>query len=195
MDEEKLNGRKILTANQMIGELLLGIVLYGVVSYVIYRILYAIIVNYLKEDKNFILLGIIVIVLQAIMVFATFKLANRKAFKSRTIYKNDVKKVITNVSFVIIAILLIQVFGTFANVSSTVEEAVNDDFNLQHIEHLMSYIYNDEQMAIYQVEKEKAIKDVKNQLYQYLAIVEIGIIAEYGLAIFLEKKYIYQKAE
>ena len=81
MNEEELNGKKILTANQMTGELLLGIVLYGVIFYVIYRIAYGLSVHFLEDDKNFILLGFIVLILQALMVFATFKLANRQAFK------------------------------------------------------------------------------------------------------------------
>ena len=195
MNEEELNGKKILTANQMTGELLLGIVLYGVISYVICRIAYGLTVHFLEDNKNYILLGFIVLVIQALMVFVTFKLANKQAFKKGTIYKNDVGNVIKNVSFVVIIILLIQVLGTFANVSSTVDEAVQDDFGLKYREHLMSIIYDDDDMAVYQAEKEKAIQEVKNKLYQYLAVLEVGIIVIYGTAIFLEKKSIYQRAE
>lgn len=196
MEKQKLEERKILTANQMIGELLIGIVLFGLLSYVIYRILYSIIANYLgKVDNNFVLLGIIVVLLQVIMVFVTFTLANRQALKRGTIYKKDVKKVIANVSIVIIAILLIQAFGAFTNVSSVLDEVVKDNFMLNYKEGLLSSICDDDEMAIYQIEKEKAIKDMKNQLYLYVAIVETGIFVIYGLAIFLEKKYIYQKAE
>lgn len=195
MNEEELNGKKIYTANQMTGELLLGIVLYGVISYVVYRIAYGFAVHFPEDDKNFILLGIIVLVLQALMVFVTFKLANRQAFKKGTIYKFDVGNVLKNISFVIIVLLLIQVLGTFANVSSTVDEAVQDDFGLKYQEHLLSIIYDDDDMATYQAEKEKAIQEVKNKLYQYLAIVKVGIVAIYGTAIVLEKKSLYQRAE
>ena len=59
----------------------------------------------------------------------------------------------------------------------------------------MSIIYDDDDMAVYQAEKEKAIQEVKNKLYQYLAIVEIGIIVIYGTAIVLERKSLYQRAE
>ena len=82
--------------------------------------------------------------------------------------------------------MLIQVLGTFANVSSTVDEAVQDDFGLKYREHLMSIIYDDDDMAVYKAEKEKAIQEVKNKLYQYLAVVGVGIIVIYGTAIFLE---------
>ena len=195
MNEEELNEKKIYTANQMTGDLLLGIVLYGVISYVVYRIAYGLTVHFLEDNKNFILLGFIVLALQALMVFVTFKLANRQAFKKGTIYKTEVGNVLKNISFVVIVILLIQVLGTFANVSSTVDEAVEDDLGLKYREHLMSIIYDDDDMAVYQAEKEKAIQEAKNKLYQYLAIVEIGIIVIYGTAIVLERKSLYQRAE
>lgn len=195
MNKEELNGKKIYTANQMTGELLLGIVLYGVISYVVYRTAYGLTVYFLEDNKNFILLGFIVLALQALMVFVTFKLANRQAFKKGTIYKTEVGNVLKNISFVVIVILLIQVLGTFANVSSTVDEAVEDDLGLKYREHLMSIIYDDDDMAIYQAEKEKAIQEVKNKLYQYLAIVEVGIVVIYGTAIVLERKSLYQRAE
>ena len=195
MNEEELNEKKIYTANQMTGELLLGIVLYGVISYVVYRIAYGLTVHFLEDNKNFILLGFIVLALQALMVFVTFKLANRQAFKKGTIYKTEVGNVLKNISFVVIVILLIQVLGTFANVSSTVDEAVEDDLGLKYREHLMSIIYDDDDMAVYQAEIEKAIQEAKNKLYQYLAIVEIGIIVIYGTAIVLERKSLYQRAE
>ena len=50
-------------------------------------------------------------------------------------------------------------------------------------------------MAIYQQKKEKIIQEVKKELYQYLAIIETGTIIIYGSAIYLEKKYIYNKAK
>lgn len=195
MEKEYSKEKKILTANQMIGELLMRIVVYGGISYIIYRVLYAILVNMLEKDKNFVLLGIIVIGLQALIVFITFKLANRKVFKENTIHKEDVRKVITNVYFVIVAILVIQVLGTFVNVNDTVDEFVNEDYSIRFTEAMISRIYDEEQMQKYHIEKEKAIQDVKNQLYEYLTIVEIGIVVIYVLAMLLEKKYIYSKAQ
>ena len=195
MDKQELNEKNVYTVNQMTGELLLGIVLYGVISYVVYRIVYRLTVHFLDVSKNFVLLGISVLALQTLMVFTTFKLANNQAFKKGTIYKSDVGNVVKNISIVIIITLLIQVLGTFANVSSTVDEAVQDNYSLKYHEILLSAIYDDEEMFVYKTEKEKALQDVKNKLYQYLAIVEIGIIAIYGTAIFLEKRSLYQRAE
>ena len=69
MVEQELNEDKILTANQMVGELLLSLVLYGVISFVLYRIIYALTYKYFSENQQYVLLAFFVIGLQALMVF------------------------------------------------------------------------------------------------------------------------------
>lgn len=194
MKEQELKENKILTANQMIGELLLSLVLYGVISFVLYRIIYALTYKYFTENQQYVLLAFFVIGLQALMVFVMFKLGNRKAFKKGNIYKEDVSKVMSNISFVIIVLLLLQAFSIFASVDTVIDTTIEEDFSMKYRETLLSYLYDEDEMAIYQVEKEKAIKQAKNQMYQYLAIVEAGICVVYISAIFLEKKYLYNKA-
>lgn len=194
MEEQDLNENKILTANQMVGELLLSLVLYGAISFVLYRIIYALTYKYFSENQQYVLLAFFVIVLQVLMVFIMFKLGNRKALKKGTIYKNDVPKVMSNISLVIVVLLLLQAFSIFASVDTAINTALEKDFGMKYRETLLSYLYDEDEMAIYQIEKEKAIKEVKNQLYKYLAIVETGICAVYVSAIFLEKKYLYNKA-
>lgn len=194
MEEQDLNENKILTANQMVGELLLSLVLYGVISFVLYRIIYALTYKYFTENQQYVLLAFFVIGLQALMVFVMFKLGNRKAFKEGNIYKEDVSKVMSNISFVIIVLLLLQAFSIFASVDTAIDTAIEEDLGMKYRETLLSYLYDEDEMAIYQVEKEKAIKQAKNQMYKYLAIVEAGICVVYISAIFLEKKYLYNKA-
>ena len=194
MEEQDLNENKVLTANQMVGELLLSLVLYGVISFVLYRIIYALTYKYFSENQQYVLLAFFVIGLQALMVFVMFKLGNKKALKKGTIYKEDVSKVMRNISFVIIVLLLLQAFSIFANVDTAIDSALEKDFGMKYRETLLSYLYDEDEMAIYQVEKEKAIKEAKNQVYKYLAIVETGICAVYISAIFLEKRCLYNKA-
>ena len=196
MKNKELNEKKIYTANQMTGELLLGIVLYGVICYVIYRIIYKLGAYFIEDNDNFLLIsGAMVLILQIIMVFVTFKLANIQAFKKRTIYKSDVGKVVKNISFVVIVLLLSQVLATFISVNSVVEETINDDLWLKYREKTMYAFYDDDEIEIYQTQKEKEIQELKNELYQYLAIVETGTIIIYVTAIILEKKSLYKRAE
>lgn len=194
MEEQNTNEKKILTANQMIGELLLALVLYGVIFFVLYRIIYEVIYKYFAENQQYILLSFLIIGLQALMAFEMFELGNRKAFEKGNIYKDDVSKVMSTIAFVIIVLLLIQATSTFASVDISTNRALEEDFNLQYSEKLLSYLYDEDEIAIYQIEKEKAIKEAKKQGYQYLAIVETGICLIYISAIFLEKKYLYNKA-
>lgn len=194
MEEQDLNENKVLTANQMVGELLISLVLYGVISFVLYRIIYALTYKYFIENEQYVLFAFFIIGLQALMVFVMFKLGNRKALKKGNIYKEDVPKVMSNISFVIIVLLLLQAFSIFANVDTAIDSALEKDFGMKYRETLLSYLYDEDEMAIYQVEKEKAIKEAKNQMYKYLAIVETGICAVYISAIFLEKKYLYNNA-
>lgn len=191
MEEQDLNENKVLTANQMVGELLLSLVLYGVISFVLYRIIYALTYKYFIENEQYVLFAFFIIGLQALMVFVMFKLGNRKALKKGNIYKGDVPKVMSNISFVIIVLLLLQAFSIFASVDTAIDTALE---KVKYRETLLSYLYDEDEMAIYQVEKEKAIKEAKNQMYKYLAIVESGICAVYISAIFLEKKYLYNNA-
>ena len=194
MEEQELKENKILTANQMVGELLLSLVLYGVISFVLYRIIYALTYKYFIENEQYVLFAFFIIALQVLMVFVMFKLGNRKALKKGNIYKEDVSKVMSNISFVIIVLLLLQAFSIFANVDTAIDTALEKDFGMKYRETLLTYLYDEDEMAIYQIEKEKAIKEAKNQMYKYLAIVETGICAVYISAIFLEKKYLYNNA-
>lgn len=164
--------------------------------YVIYRIIYKLGAYFIEDNDNFLLIsGAMVLILQIIMVFVTFKLANIQAFKKGTIYKSDVGKVVKNISFVVIVLLLSQVLLTFTSVNSVVEETINDDLWLKYREKKMYAFYDDDEIEIYQTQKEKEIQELKNELYQYLAIVETGTIIIYVTAIILEKKSLYKRAE
>lgn len=195
MEEEKnieIKNKKVLTANQMIGELLLSLTIYGLIFYIVYYIAINLIKNHI--GNNYLLLSLTIVVLQAIIAFLIFTLSNKKALKKGRIYKNDVSKIISSISIVIIILVVILGLGTFANVESAMNEAVENNFGLQYREKLLSYIYDEDEMAIYNSEKEKAIKEAKQQVYSFTAIVEIWICAIYTSAIFLEKKFLYKKA-
>jgi len=194
MEEDNVNQQKILSANQMVGELLLSLTQYGIIFFIIYRIIYAIIYKYFTENQEYTLLAFVIIVLQALIVFCTFKFGNRKALKKGNICKDDVPKVMSNIGFVIVVLLLIQAFSMFANVDTAIDTAIEDNLKLKYTESLLSYFYNEEEIAIYQAEKEKAIEGAKSLMYKYLAIVETGISVIYISAIFFEKKYLYSKA-
>ena len=78
----------------------------------------------------------------------------------------------------------------FARVNKTIEYAINSDANLSLSETYMQYLYDDEEFAKYEAEKEKIISDTKTKLYTYLVVLEIGLLIVYLGVVPLQKKAI-----
>ena len=192
--EDNRNGKKILNANQMISELIKNIIIFGLIFSIIYRFVYAFCIKTLENYDNRVLLTFIVIILQTIMISVTLEISNNRAFKNITIYKEDVPKIIKTISFIIIVLLLVQVFSNFASVNSVIDQTINKDYKLQYQERLYSMFFDNAQMSYYQTQKSKAIDEIKGQMYIYLSIVEIGISIVYVSALLIEKKILYEKA-
>ena len=184
-----------LTANQMIGELLTGLTFYGIVFYIVYRLIYNGIYEGIVEKGGILLLSVVVIVLQAIMVWGTFQLANRKAFKKGMIQKDDVSKVIKNISFIIVILLVLQVISTFVNIHNNMEKTLERDNSFQYIEKILSQVYDAEQMQQYQAQKQKSIQKIKNEVYQAIVMMEVGICIVYIGNLFIEKRTLDKRAE
>jgi len=187
--------KEILNSNQMIGELIIRFVLWGFIFGISYNILYSIIRVKFEEKLNFTLMAIISLILQFLMLLAIYTFSNKSIAKKYTIYNSDIPKVIKTIGFIIIVILLIQVLSVFISINSVIDEVIQKDISLQIREKLfLSYLYNEEEMSIYQIEKEKAIKEVKKQAYQFLIIYEIGLCIIYISSIYLEKRSLYKIA-
>ena len=82
----------------------------------------------------------------------------------------------------------------FIRVNQTIEETINSDVNLRIAETYMQYLYDDEEIAQYQAEKEEIINENKTKLYTYLIVLEIGLLAVYLGAVPLQKKAILKYA-
>ncbi|MBR6033734.1 MAG: hypothetical protein IKP28_03225 [Clostridia bacterium] len=194
MNNQKIENQNILSANQMSAELLLAIVMYGVICYIINYILYAIVVAKVIKQGNYGALVAFILCSHTLIISITLKLANKKAFKKGTIYKSEVGKVFKNVAFVIIVVLLFSVLGAYGNVESVVENKINENLWMKLENNIASSVLNKTQMSAYQESKENSIQKMKDTVYSYLTIVEIGIVAIYVTAIFIEKKSLYKKA-
>ena len=194
MNEIDINDKKVVTANEMIGELIKNIVVFGIVFFLIYRFIYSAVAIKFGEYDNRIILAFLVIILHTFLISLTLKIANKRSFKNYVIYKKDVSKVIKTISFIIFFMLLLQVIAVLSSVNSAIDTAVNESVQLSIHEHLIPYIYDDNEMKEYQIEKENAIKRVKTEMYTYLTIVETGICIVYGSAMIIERKVLYKRA-
>ena len=188
-----MENKQVATIRTITGELIGGFILYGIVFSILYNFIYSAITNRISED-SLILTAIIAIILQGITAFFVWRCSIATTFRKRSIETNDVNKVMKNLIIFTIIICFITALANFAKVNDMVEEAVNSDVGVIMSEAYMQYLYDDEQIAQYEEEKEKAISETKTKLYTYLAVLEIGLLAVYLGVVPLQKKAILKHA-
>lgn len=189
----RLENKEVSTVRTITGELIGGFILYGIVFGILYSFIYSAITNRISEN-SLILTAIIAIILQGITVFCVWRCSIATTFRKRLIETNDVKTVMKNLMIFTVIICFLTALMNFARVNETVEDAINSDVSLKISESYMQYLYDDEEIAQYEAEKEKVISETKSKLYTYLAVLEIGLLAVYLGVVPLQKKAILKYA-
>ena len=187
-----MENKEFATPKKITQELIGGWLLWGILFGIIYSFTYTLITH---SMESLVLKALIAIVMQGITTFIIWKFSTKSTFKKRTISYNGVPTVMRNLIIFTIVICVINGIYNYSQVNSTIDEAVNSDFKLKYTESMMSYLYDDEQMAEYNKQKEDAIKEVKSQARTYLVILEIGLTAVYLAVLPLEKKEILKYVE
>ncbi len=188
-----MENKQVATVRTITGELIGGFILYGIVFSILYSFIYPAITNRISED-SLILTAIIAIILQGITVFCVWRCSIATTFRKRLIETNDVKTVMKNLMIFTVVICFLTALMNFAQVNETVEDTINSDASLRISETYMQYLYDDEEIAQYEAEKEKIISETKTKLYTYLAVLEIGLLAVYLGVVPLQKKAILKYA-
>ena len=188
-----LENKQVATVRTITGELIGGFILYGIVFSILYSFIYSAITNRISED-SLILTAIIAIIFQGITVFCVWRCSIATTFRKRLIETNDVKIVMKNLMIFTVIICFLTALMNFAQVNETVEEAINSNANVMMAESYMKYLYDDEEIAQYEAEKEKIVNETKGKLYVYLAVLEIGLLAVYLGVVPLQKKAILKYA-
>ena len=188
-----LENKQVATVRTITGELIGGFILYGIVFGILYSFIYSAITNRISED-SLILTAIIAIIFQGITVFCVWRCSIATTFRKRLIETNDVKIVMKNLMIFTVIICFLTALMNFAQVNETVEEAINSNANVMMAESYMKYLYDDEEIAQYEAEKEKIVNETKGKLYVYLAVLEIGLLAVYLGVVPLQKKAILKYA-
>lgn len=188
-----LENKQVATVRTITGELIGGFILYGIVFGILYSFIYSAITNRISED-SLILTAIIAIIFQGITVFCVWRCSIATTFRKRLIETNDVKIVMKNLMIFTVIICFLTALMNFAQVNETVEDAINSNANVMMAESYMKYLYDDEEIAQYEAEKEKIVNETKGKLYVYLAVLEIGLLAVYLGVVPLQKKAILKYA-
>lgn len=182
-----MENKEIVTSGKITQSLIGNWLLWGLVLGILYSFIYNLITS---SIESMVVLALVTIVLQGITAILVWNCSTSSSFKKKTISYNDVPKVMKNLVIFTIVICAVTAIYNISNVHSTIDKAIESNYQLKFSESMLSYLYDDEEMAEYQVEKEKAIKELKGKMYTYLIILEIGLTAVYLGVLPLEKKYI-----
>lgn len=139
------------------------------------------------------IVAIIAIVLQGIVGLLCWKCSTNSAFKKKTMDINEVPKVMKGLVIFTVIVCAINGIMNYSNVDKQVDRYVKYNTELMIQESFMESLYDDDELQEYYAEKEKAIEDVKSQLYVYLIILKIGLTAVYLAILPIVKKGIVKK--
>lgn len=184
-----MEDKEVATIRTITGELIGGFIIYSIIFEILNNFIISFISNIIPSDSIFVA-AIIVIVLQCLSVSLIWKFSIATVFRKRAIDKNDVSTVMKNLMIFIIIVCVFSVATNFAEVDQNIDDAINSNASLRLSENMMKYMYTKEEIAQYQAEKEKKIKEIKCEQYTYLAILETGFIIVYLGVLPLQKKSI-----
>lgn len=187
-----MENKELATTKKITSELIGGWLLWGILFGIIYSFIFALIT---KSIESLVLRAIIAIVMQGIITFIIWKFSVKSTFKKRTMAYADVPTVMRNLIIFTIIICVINGIYNYSQINSRIDKAVNSDIELKYTESMMSYFYDDDEMAEYNKQKEATIEEAKNQARTYLVIIEIGLTVVYLAVLPLVKKEILKYVE
>lgn len=188
-----LEDKQVATVRTITGELIGGYILYGILFGILYSVIYSLISKMFSAD-SLIPTAIIAIILQGITTFCIWRCSIATTFRKRLIDRNDVQTVMKNLMIFTVIWCILSGLMNYSNVNEQIDQKINSNATLMLSETYMKYLYDDEEIAQYQAEKEKFISEAKTKLYTYLTVLEIGLIAIYLGAVPLQKKAILKYA-
>ena len=181
----KMENKEFVSSAKMSGKLIGNWLAWGISVGLIYTFIYNAIT---MSMDSLILKSIVSIVLQGVLAILLWKLSTMSSFKKSTISYNDIPAVMRNLIIFTIVICIFFVIYNIIRFNSSMDQAVNSNWQLQYKEKVLSKLYSSEQMAEYNKEKEKIISEVKGKFTSSLILLEIGLTAVYLAVLPLEKK-------
>lgn len=182
-----MENKELVTSGKMTQSLIGNWLLWGLLFGIIYSFIYSLIAS---SIESMVAIALVSIVLQGITAILVWKFSTSSSFKKKTISYDDIPAVMKNLVIFTIVICVITAMYNISTVNTTIDEVIESNYQLNFSESMMSYLYDDEEIAEYQAEKEKAIEELKDKFYTYLIVLEIGLTAVYLAVLPLEKNYI-----
>lgn len=193
IEQEETIDKSVISVGKMTTRLIVDWLLWGLLLGIIYTFVFSLLT---KAIHSLIIQAILAIILQGITSLIVWKLATSSAFgNNKTIRPSDISKVMKNlIIFTVIICVLNSVFNVLET-DSKIDKEINSNIKLKFSESFINSLYNDEQKAEYNKQKEDAISKVKSQLYTYVIIVDIGLTIAYLAVLPFEKKAIEKSVQ
>ncbi len=183
-----MDDKTYVSGKQVIKEILLRWLLWGILFVVIYTILYNVavyILGFFKIEIQTLLIikAVITIILQGFLVRIVWKFSAKSTFSNKSMTPDNIPYVMNKIMIFTAIICALNGFYNFYQVNTIINEDINADSQVQFTELMISKIYNAEKKEEYNNKRIESIATIKNQRYIYLTILEIGLATVYLAAL------------
>lgn len=119
------------------------------------------------------------VVLQMFAVWLTWKISNKKAFKSKSIYKNDIPEIMQKLTKFTIVVCIVSAIFSFSVINDAINEITNE---MKERYNVLIKIYGEE---VYNQQMELLLEPAKKQIYSEITMIQIAsIVISLGMLIF-----------
>ena len=184
-----MENKEITTTKKITTDLIAGWLFYLIPFGLLYSFFYKLMDSKIDQLAIKCLIGIIV---QGVIILVAWKLSTRSAFKKRTITLDNVSKVMRNLTIFTIIVLAISGFSKYLSINKLLNAATN--YNNAMLAFCLRGVTDEEVIAEYSEKVEENTRNLKNETYTYLALVETGFVIVYLGALAIEKKEIIKYA-
>lgn len=184
MEKEK----EIVTSGKVTGELIGNYIAFTIIAGIITKFIWAAIEGS-GEGLSFQMTLVVTLLLEIITVFLVWFISMSSTFKKKTIYRNEIGKVVKNLIIFTVIILVIGIGIDVSKLNSEFNKAIDENSELNMLDKYVSLTLSEEEQLQYQIEKDKAIKETKQEMYTYFIAAEVGVvIIDLGMLFFVKKK-------
>lgn len=192
-----MNDKEIVSESKITSDIISKFLILGIIGLIIYGRF----IKVLDGIDSLFILAIITILLQGLLVYFIWKFSILLSFKKKTIYTIYVPTVMSKLKMFTVALWIMSLLSSFSQVNTKIEEIKNS--YIYSYQYYMSKIEesvysnngildfkNLKTKEEYDKEYNKEIDKQSSKLYNYMVLLQIGLLIVYFIALTMQKKNI-----
>lgn len=192
-----MNDKEIVSESKITSDIISKFLILGIIGLIIYGRF----IKVLDGIDSLFILAIITILLQGLLVYFIWKFSILLSFKKKTIYTIYVPTVMSKLKMFTVALWIMSLLSNFSQVNTKIEEIKNS--YIYSYQYYMSKIEesvysnngildfkNLKTKEEYDKEYNKEIDKQSSKLYNYMVLLQIGLLIVYFIALTMQKKNI-----